>query len=319
VTSAAASAAPSATAAAAPAAPATDSDKADALYRASVEAGKAEKWQEAYELLSEAVRLKQSHDILGNLGTTEFRLGRYRDAAEHFTASLRLYPVNGRPEGKAFSAALLDEAKTLVGTLVLKVTPPTAKVRVNGNEVAAAERDAVFVEAGDVVIEVGGLAGYESKRRVVKAEKGKVETVEMGLDPLGGAAQRNPIPGYVAGGIGAAGAIAGAVLLGVGFAQKSDVEAKMPRDENGKALCVRSADAGPERHPDCPALRSTEASAQAMANVGLPMMIAGGVVVAGAIAYLLWPASTPKPAGPTGRLIPTVGPQGAGFLWTGSF
>lgn len=318
-------AAPSGTASAAaaptasPAAPMTDDEKADAWYREALDAGKADNWSKAYELLLEAVRLKQSHDILGNLGTAEFRLGRYRDAAEHFTASLKLYPVNGRPEGKAFSQSLLDEAKAQVGTLVLRVTPTAAKVLVNRVEYTAGERDVVFVEPGEVTIEAGGLPGYEPQRKKLTLEKGKSETVTMALATVGVAGARSPIPGYVAGGIGAVGLIAGGVLLGVGFAQKGDVAGKMPRDENGAPLCVRSSAAGPERHPDCAALRDAESSAQTMANVGLPMMIGSGVVVAGAIAYLLWPSSAPKGAASTGRMVPVVGAEGAGLVWTGSF
>jgi hypothetical protein len=297
----------------------TDEEKADAWYREALEAGKAENWSRAYELLLDAVRLKQSHDILGNLGTAEFRLGRYRDAAEHFTASLKLYPVNGRPEGKAFSQSLLDEAKAQVGTLVLQIQPETAKIRVNGAEIAAGGRDLVFVEPGEVTIEVGGLAGFEPQRKKVTVEKGKSETVTMALGTVGVAGARSPVPGYVAGGIGVAGLVAGGVLLGLGFAQKGDVEAKMPRDANGKPLCVRSSSAGPERHPDCAALRDTESSAQTMANVGLPMMIGSGVVVAGAVAYLLWPSSAPKTAPAAGKIVPVVGSQGGGLVWTGSF
>lgn len=319
----AATAAPTANATAAasavPAAPKSDDEKADAWYREALEAGKADNWSRAYELLLDAARLKQSHDILGNLGTAEFRLGRYRDAAEHFTASLKVYPVNGRPEGKAFSQSLLDEAKAQVGTLVLRITPEAAKVRVNAAEIAAGAREVVFVEPGEVTIEVGGLAGYEPQRRKLTVEKGKTETVTMGLGTVGVVGERSPVPGYVAGGIGVAGLVAGAVLLGVGFAQKGDVAAKMPRDENGAPLCVRSSAAGPERHPDCATLRDAESSAQTMANVGLPMMIGSGVVVAGAIAYLFWPSSGPKSAPSTGKMVPVVGPQGAALVWTGSF
>jgi hypothetical protein len=43
---------------------------------------------------------------------------------------------------------LLDEAKTQVGSLVLRITPEAAKVRVNGAEVAAGSRDLAFVEPG---------------------------------------------------------------------------------------------------------------------------------------------------------------------------
>jgi hypothetical protein len=49
------------------------------------------------------------------------------------------------------------------------ITPATAKVRVNDREYAPTDRDVVFVEPGDVTIEVGGLPGYEAERRTVKA------------------------------------------------------------------------------------------------------------------------------------------------------
>ncbi len=288
----------------------TDSDKADALYRQAVEAGRKEEWQTAYELLLDAVRLKQSHDILGNLGTAEVRLRRYRDAAEHFTASLKLYPVNGRPEGKAFSQSLLDEARAQVGTLALKITPATARVRVNGREYAAEDRDAVFVEPGEVTIEAGGLPGYEAQRQTVTAEKGKEKTVSMELNPLGGEGDK---PSWALVGVGGGLAVvalgAGLGLVGAAKGAQDDILAKSKEvqatpgagpcpKQPTSTLCMDIA-AAKERH-------------DTLAGAAIGLFVGAGVVAAVTAGYAFWPRSKVK-AGVA------VGPQGGGIAITGAF
>ncbi|MFO0589125.1 MAG: tetratricopeptide repeat protein [Polyangiaceae bacterium] len=273
----------------------TDSDKADDLYRQAVEAGKREEWQSAYELLAEAVRLKQSHDILGNLGTAEFRLGRYRDAAEHFTGSLKLYPVNGRPEGKSFSQALLDEARTQVMTLTLKVTPATAHVRVNGREVGPADRDTVFVDAGDVTIEVGGVPGYESARQALKAEKGKEQTISIDLGPLGGDKDK---PSWAVIGVGAGlAAVAAGVGIGLGAAAKGAESEWRTKGEEIK----KTPGAGP-----CPAQptsglckEANDAANQhnAFTGASIALFATAGALGAATLVYGLWPRKAPVRAG----------------------
>lgn len=290
----------------------TDSDKADKLYREAVEAGKGGDWQKAYELLIDAVRLKQSHDILGNLGTAEFKLNRFRDAAEHFTASLKLYPVNGRPEGKAFSQTLLDEARAQVGTLALKITPVTARVRVNGKEYAAADRDAVFVDAGEATVEVGGLPGYEATRKVVKVEKGREQTVTMELGPLGGSTGK---PSLVLIGVGA-GVAALAAGFGVGFA----VAASGQRAEVGKKYdgLHASPSQGPctEKPSDglCKDLLAAGQRHDAFANTALGLFIGTGAVAATTAVYAL--VSSRKAPVQAGAVI---GPKAAAFSIQGSF
>jgi hypothetical protein len=247
-----------------------------------------------------------------DLATSEFRLKRYRDAAEHFTASLKLYPVNGRPEGKAFSQTLLDQARAEVGTLALKITPVTARVRVNGREYAAADRDAVFVDPGEATVEVGGLPGYESLRKSVKVEKGREQTVTMELGLLGVGTGK---PSFVLLGVGA-GVAAVAAGFGVGFAiaaseQRAEVSKKYdelhgspnlgpcsPKPASG--VCKELLDAG-QRH-------------DAFANAALGLFIGTGVVAATTAVYAF--VSSKKAPVQAGAVL---GPNGAALSIQGSF
>jgi len=194
--------------------------------------------------------------------------------------------------------------------LRLLVTPPTAKVRVNGTEIAAAERDAVFVEAGDVVIEVGGLAGYESKRRVVKAEKGKVETVEMGLDPLGGETAK---PSLAVIGVGAGlAAVALGVGIGLGVAAKdvhNDVLAK-------RAEVERMSDAGPCLKSSsglCKDIADATGRHDGFVGASIGLYVTAGVVAAATAAYAFWPRKSTVRAGAA------IGPGQAALVVTGTF
>jgi tetratricopeptide (TPR) repeat protein len=289
----------------------TDSDKADALYRQASEAGKAGDWQKTYELLIEAVRLKQSHDILGNLGTAEHHLKRYRDAAEHFTASLKLYPVNGRPEGKAFSQTLLDEARAEVGTLALKITPVTARVRVNDREYAAADRDAVFVDPGEATVEVGGLPGYESLRKTVKVEKGREQTVTMELGLLGGGAEK---PSWAVIGVGAGLA---AVALGAGFGLVGAAQSTQDAIDAKRRILENTVKGGPcPKQPTsgiCAEALTAKSQHDAFAGAALGLFAGAGVLAAVTAGYALWPRSNKVKAGVA------VGPQGGGLVVTGAF
>jgi hypothetical protein len=54
-------------------------------------------------------------------------------------------------------------------------------------------------------------------------------------------------------------------------------------------------------------------------NAGVPLLVAGGVVAAGTLAYALWPRSPRVERSGQMRVLPVVGPQASGLWLTGSF
>ena len=277
-----------------------------------------------------AIALK-SKGIAANLGECEMRLGKHREAAEHLAISLRLAPPadpqRARTEGN------FATVKGKIGTLVVQTRPAGAEIFVNGKKAGDAPLiDPIFVDPGKVKLRVR-LEGYTSWEKELEVATGQEGPLEVPLEKLATVPTatatatatapppppRSKVPAYVGGGIGVAAAVAGGVLLGVGFAQRADVDERMPRDADGKPLCVRSADAGPELHPDCPALRDQTATALTMANAGLPILIGGGIVIAGAITYFFWAGGKGASAKAAMRLTPVAGASGAGLVWAGSF
>jgi hypothetical protein len=110
-----------------------------------------------------------------------------------------------------------------------------------------------------------------------------VSTALVGLTAPEPPPPRSEWPAYVMGGAGAVVALAGGTLLGVG-------------------LVIGRGEA-----------------AQRMVTIGVPTVILGGLSIAGAVVYALWPASSPTAARPVWRVLPVVGPGGGGLAWVGSF
>jgi hypothetical protein len=127
---------------------------------------------------------------------------------------------------------------------------------------------------------------------------------------------RSKVPAFVMGGIGLAGLLAGGALVGVGVANGSGLHDTTPKDANGNPTCRRTAVA--DEDAKCAGIRSSADSASMTANVGVGVLVGGGVLVAAAAVYLLLPSKKPSDS-KSSSLVPVVGREGGGLLWTGSF
>ena len=309
-------------------------DEADAHFSKGRTAFNAGKFDDALREFQAAWSTRKTHDLAASMAQAEMQLGRYPAAAEHLTYALRHFPVSAKEDVRKKMEGALAEARGRVAALKITVSVDGAEVLVDGVAVGRAplEQD-VFVQPGAHKIEAR-LPKHVTAAKDVNVAKGASEAAALTLVPEAAPTPtvmvtttatataeppRSKVPGYVIGGVGAAAAIAGGVLLGAGFAMKGDVAASEPRGADGKPLCARSADAGPELHPDCPAIRGKLADAQTMANAGLPVLIVGGVSLAVAAGYLLWPEARASAASPVSRIVPVASPQGAALIWTGSF
>ena len=176
--------------------------QAEDLYKKGVEAMKAGKKNEAYGYLHDAYAIKQSFDIAGNLGQIELLLGKYRDAAEHLSHSIRVSPANGKEEAKKKSAERLEQAKREIGTLAIRVNVAGATVAIDGAPLGASPLDGeVFVEPGPHTI-TASLEGYTSVTSTKDIAKGARAELALTLE-------RAPAAGG-AGGAGGAAALSGA-------------------------------------------------------------------------------------------------------------
>ncbi len=120
------------------------------------------------------------------------------------------------------------------------------------------------------------------------------------------------------GGVGIAGAVVGAALLGAGYATNSDVSEKMPRDASGEPLCQKPPVTGADASA-CAELRSRTSDANTFANAGAVTLALGGAAIAAGVLYLVWPSSSPSSARSAPRLVPVAGQQGGGLILQGAF
>ncbi|KYF85741.1 hypothetical protein BE17_28695, partial [Sorangium cellulosum] len=171
------------------------------------EAFKQKRWSDAELLYLKAWALVRSFDIAANLGEVQLQLKKPRSAAAFLAFALRTAPPSAKPEQIARMRHFLDEAKTQVGALRVRVkSAPDAEVFVDGERVPAEEvKHEIYVEPGPHVL-VLRRAGYEEEVVRLMAGPGVTETITQELKPK---AEKTPeatatMPG--AAGSGAAGA-----------------------------------------------------------------------------------------------------------------
>jgi len=325
---------PSAAASASPAAPAqTALDKADELYRKGMVAGAVKDWPRAFEHLLGAYQLKKSYDIEGNLGAAELKLGKYRDAAEHLQHSLTLFPVNGKDENKRRTEELLAEAKKEVGILKLTISPAAALVNVGGRALPPGEpHDQVFVEPGEMRIEVGGVDQYEPANRSVKVAKGQVVELAIALKPVGktvpaasastsasatststsGPAPTGPRKALVITGVvlTGAGLIAGVATGIAALTAGGDAQSQLEKIRSTQGPCKDPADT-----PACKDLAATRSQQSGLTSAAFWSLAGAGIAGAATLIYVF--VAQPKGPPATVGIAPTVSTVGGGLTIVG--
>ena len=129
---------------------------------------------------------------------------------------------------------------------------------------------------------------------------------------------RSKVPGLVGLGVAVAAFAAGGALVGVALGVPAELEAKAPRDAAGNPRCHRAPQPGEDAA--CADLRSQAQSGSTMGNVGVGLLVGGGVVAAASIIYLLLPSARPASGSTVTHLVaPVAAPGGGGLVWTGSF
>jgi tetratricopeptide (TPR) repeat protein len=272
-------------------------ERAAALYREGNTLYDQNKHLEAEARYQAAWDIQRSFDVAGNLGNVELVVKQPREAAEHLSYAIEIFPLGEKPAKKAFLEERLAQAKAQIGTLKISVNVDGAEVLVDGRVVGRSPlQGEVFVDPGDRVIEA--RRGAERTTTSVVAAQGSSQSVSLSL----ASADEMNMGLVIAGGaVGLAG-----VASGVTFALLS----------SAKGDDAAAAQRGSAERAD---LRDSQTL---LANVSFWSFVGGGVVLAGTAVYALLPmlsGSSAKPE-PTGlRAAPLVTARGGGLVVGASF
>ena len=161
-------------------------DRARALHIEGARLFEAGKYDQAYVAFVAAWALKKHPQIAANLADCEMKLGKYRDAAEHFAFVVRDPSNEAKPDLKRTAQQRLTEAQAKVGTLTLSGSPTGAEVLLDGKAVGTAPLDGpIFVEPGHHTIEAlrAGAAGARATVDVGAGEARDVVLAEETAQP----------------------------------------------------------------------------------------------------------------------------------------
>ena len=293
-------------------------DHADELFEQSATAYDAGRFAEALAKLEQAWGLKRTHDIAGNLGVVELKLGKYPEAATHLAWALQHFPPTESDQARQGFQKEADKARAQSGTLRIHVSVAGADVSVNGRSVGTSPlTEDVYIAPGSANV-VARRDGYIMVEQAVAVPRGEARDVSLELLPGGAQPEaRNRVPGIVLGGV------AGATLaVGIGFLVDAGAKGSTSRDLNSSILsehhsCVTGSSNYDAR---CGELNDTSLSGRANHRVGVGLLVGAGVVAAGAAAYFLWPTKkSDTPSSHALRVVPSVSTRDAGFILSGAF
>jgi len=308
--------------------PGKTTDDADALFRKGSVAYDAGKVEPAYQLYLAAWRLKQTHDIAGNLAQVELALGKKRDAAEHIAFALAHFPptVTAQHDRREKMTKVLDGLRQEIATVRLRVNVADAEVLLDDKAIGKSPiDDEVFVEAGSHVARAR-LAGYVDARQALETPKGSTQTMTLSLSPVpppppredgppAASAWRPPVGLLVATGVLAAGGLlVGGALAATANGKASNASALDVTLGSGSSVCTTPA---ASTAASCSALHDAVAGKGTFSNAALGGFVGGGVFALATVGLGVWAAGSPK-AAPV-RVAPIVGAGTGGLLIGGTW
>ncbi len=157
--------------------------RARELFQQANELNAEEKYAVACALYKAAWELRPHYRIAANLGSCEYLLGKYRNAAEHLAISLRSHPSDANAAELANVGDLLAKASQRVAVLRVQVLAAgAADVFIDGMPVGRAplQYDA-YVEPGIHFVHArnGIASGYER----VDVKRGESRTIFLSILP----------------------------------------------------------------------------------------------------------------------------------------
>jgi tetratricopeptide (TPR) repeat protein len=332
---------------------------ASARVQAYVEQGSRHvdegEWEAAREQFLKAWELLPHYRIAANLAEVELKLGLYREAAEHLSFVLSRTP-SAEIEDIAFARTQLDQCKSHVAALDIRVNEAGATVRVNGRSVGVSPLETeVFVDPGDVEV-TAELPGFERASRSFQVVSGAQKNVVLALtkspadvDWPRPVLARAPLPTKPAaeqentGGIaprtwvllsgGALTLTAAGVTLAYGLKYKARNdeattirEELLAQDEQGTgAPCAPPPGVRPDACTELDGKLNERSAAANVANIAMASaVVLGGATLA---TYLVWPmfasgrphASASATQEKRLDVAPQFGPGVGGVVVTGTF
>lgn len=270
-------------------------ERAAALYREGNTLYDQNKYVEAEARYQAAWDIQRSFDVAGNLGNVELVVKQPRDAAEHLSYAIEIFPLGEKPSKKAFLESRLTEARAQVGALKIDVNVEGAEVLVDGRVVGRSPlQGEVFVDPGSRVIEA--RRGADQTKSSVLVEKGSTQHVSLSM--AAGPNMELLIGGAAVGLLG--------VASGVTFALLANSKAK-------------DAEAEPRGSDERADLRDAQTT---LANTSFWSFLGGGGVLVGTAVLALLPVFKGESATPgsTGlRAAPLVTARGGGLVVGASF
>jgi hypothetical protein len=323
--------------------PAADTvSKAEALFQEGMRFVAQKQWADAEQRFLAAWALNPSYDVAANLGQTQYRLGKHREAARHLAYALKSWPLVGKRETRDLAEKRLAELRELLGSLTIRVTVPGAVVSVDGVRVGQSPVEVeVFVDPGSHVVEAK-LDGYDDARAEVQAAKGAKQEVSLALArsappavPVAGATpprkeeQVPPLPPpvkqvwrpgvavFVTGGVLAVGGLAAGVGLTVAANGKSSDADTIGARLGGPSTCTGTPATSVAM--DCKAVKAALRSQSVLTDAAKGTFVAGGLLALATVGLAIWTSLGPtqKRVGP--RLVPLVGARQGGFTVVGTW
>jgi hypothetical protein len=186
------SAAPPATSAAPPAAPAADpaqaaTEAARAHFKTGIKLYRDGNYPGALAEFEAAYELKPGPGSLQNVALCQKALFRYGEAADTLTRLLLRHDAELSDAERTAAKLARDELTGLVGSIRLRVSPPDARVTLDGQPLSAAERlSALRVNVGEHTL-VAEAPGYARAVRSFRVAGGKEDVpIEVALEPVQG-------------------------------------------------------------------------------------------------------------------------------------
>ncbi len=258
--------------------------RADRLYREANELFRADKHALAVDKYKQALALKQTYDIAGNLAVAELVLKRYVDAAEHFALSLRIYPVNAAAAERAKTIRHLETVREHIVTVRIKAPAGATVMLGNRNLGTAPLEHEVYCEPGAHPIKAQ-LDGHATTNKSINAKAGEEITVELPkgapLDTNTGTAERSYVPEIVLGAVGVAALVTGAVLYGVAVGGKNSAEEQRDALPGSRGFpCNLQSNAAA-----CATLADEADKAYVLSGAGIGMLAVGSMALAAGVAH----------------------------------
>lgn len=281
--------------------------------REALEAGR---FEDAAALYSRAFRAAPDASSAEGLAQAEARLGRHRDAAEHFAIALSFLPPTDT-EGKTRLQARLLEEKAFVATVIFTLEGGAAATMiVDGVDVGAAPLPRpLYLEPGEHTFAAQG-EGVEYVAVKATLEVGKTVTLELRKVPPKQVVVVAP-PKELWPGIVLASASGVALAIGIGTLVVST-----QREEEAEELATTIDSCDLAALDDrCQQLSSLVTKRNDLRNASTIGFVAAGVLVGATLGYFLIPIDKDPDAPPprTTWLAPIVSPDAGGFVLGGTF